>query len=125
MSKLRPETTASREKAIPYDTALYLIKESVERRSDLIYGKLHDKLGGHCAIGCFWTDNPKAVLSTDLIDEVAAVNDSVPFTASSKERWKVVSGWLRWKIRGMSGNRIGRPPKIAAKDSRNEDSIDI
>ena len=36
------------------------------------------------------------------IDEVAAVNDSVPPSASAKERWKKVMGWLRWKMKVLA-----------------------
>lgn len=100
MSKFRPEARTSYDSvAIPDDTALYLIRDSVARRHGLIFGKLHDGTGGHCAIGSFWADNPKAALNRNLIDEVAAVNDSVPPTATAKERWKKVNSWLRWKIR--------------------------
>ena len=97
-SKLRPETCNSTHPAIPDDTALYLIRASVAQRKELIYGKLHDYKGGHCALGCFWYDNPGATLHTALIDEVAAVNDSIPPSASAKERWRKVNSWLRWKL---------------------------
>jgi hypothetical protein len=100
MSKLRPigchNTNRS---ALPDETALYLIHDSVARRHDLIFGRLRDGQGGYCAIGAFWEDNPKAALNSDLIDEVATVNDSVPLTATPHERWKKVNSWLRWKIR--------------------------
>lgn len=68
----------------------------------LIYGKLHDGYGNHCAIGAFWEDNPKVTLHSSLIDEVAAVNDSVPPSATAKERWKKVNSWLRFKIAALS-----------------------
>src|SRR3990167_6960786 len=99
MSKLRPECGTSREPAIPDDTALYMIRDSIARRKTLIYGSLHDGRGGHCAIGAFWTDNPRATLHGALVDEVAAVNDSIPASASPQERWKKVNSWLRWKLR--------------------------
>lgn len=103
MSSLRPECVDAKGKAIPDDTALFLIRESVERRRELIYGRLHDHHGGHCAIGCFWADNPKTILSSVLIEEVAAVNDAVPITATPQERWKKVRSWLRFKIKVLSG----------------------
>ena len=37
-------------------------------------------------------------LKSSLIDEVAAVNDSLGPGASAKERWKKVNEWLRFKI---------------------------
>ena len=99
MSKLRTSGVQdSKEPALPYDTALFLIRESVKTRRELIYGRLGDESGNHCAIGAFWEDNPKAVLTSALIDEVAAVNDSVPPSATPKERWKKVNSWLRFKI---------------------------
>jgi hypothetical protein len=100
MSKLRPECTdaPAGQDALPYDTALFLIRQSVARRRSLIFGRLNGPYGEHCAIGAFWHDNPKAVLTTAIIDEVAAVNDSVPPTATPKERWKKVNSWLRFKI---------------------------
>lgn len=106
VSKLRPhgvsESTAS---AMPDDTALFLIQQSVNRRRSLIYGRLRDGEGHYCAIGAFWEDNPKVTLHTSLIDEVAAVNDSVPPSATPKERWKKVNSWLRFKIASLATGR--------------------
>jgi hypothetical protein len=73
----------------------------VSHRRALIHGRL-DADGEHCAIGCFWADNPKAVLNARLIDEVAAVNDSVPSSVTPHERWKKVNSWLRWKIKVLA-----------------------
>lgn len=87
---------------MPDDTALFLIKNSVAKRRELIYGRLHDGFGNHCAIGAFWEDNPKVTLRSSLIDEVAAVNDSVPASATAKERWKKVNSWLRFKIAALT-----------------------
>lgn len=99
MSTLRPECGSSRDPAIPDDTALYMIRDSVARRKAQIHGRLRDGKGGYCAIGSFWEDNPKATLRSSLIDEVAAVNDSIPPSATPQERWKKVDSWLRWKLR--------------------------
>lgn len=106
MSKLRPNWMGLKDsdgKPIPYDTALFLIRDSVARRRSLIFGKLHNAQGESCAIGCFFDDNPRATLSSALIDEVAAVNDSIPPTVSAHERWKKVNSWLRWKINVLAG----------------------
>lgn len=105
MTKLRPECSSSKEPALSDDTALFLIRESVAKRRSLIHGKLHDGSGHHCAIGAFWADNPKTTLHSSLIDEVAAVNDSVPPTATPHERWKKVNSWLRWKINVLAGKQ--------------------
>jgi len=53
-------------------------------------------------MGAFWEDNPKAVVWDSLIDEVAAVNDSLPLSATPKERWKKVNEWLRFKIASIA-----------------------
>jgi len=99
MSRLRPEcSNEPNKKALPNDTALFLIRDSVLRRRSLIHGRLHDGHGHHCAMGAFWEDNPDAIVYSSLTDEVAAVNDSVPPSATPKERWKKVSSWLRFKI---------------------------
>jgi len=101
MSKLRPECGTSNDVAMADDTALFLIRNSVRRRRELIYGKLHEQ-GRHCALGAFWNDNPGITLRNSLIDEVAAVNDSVPPTATPQERWKTVNSWLRFKIAALT-----------------------
>lgn len=98
MSKLRPECGTTNQPAVPYDTALYLIRDAIARRKILIHGRLHDGKGNHCAIGAFWEDNPRAALHSSLIDEVATVNDSIPPTATPQERWKKVNSWIRWKL---------------------------
>lgn len=103
MSKLRPECGTSKEPALADDTALFLIRDAVAKRRSLIYGKLNGPNDSHCAIGSFWADNPNTTLHSSLIDEVAAVNDSVPPTATPHERWKKVNSWLRWKIKVLAG----------------------
>lgn len=105
MSKFRPECDNSTQPAMPDDTALFLIRDAVARRRTLIHGRLNDGKGHHCAIGSFWADNPKAILRSSLIDEVAAVNDSVPPTATPQERWKKVNEWLRFKIKSLTAAR--------------------
>jgi hypothetical protein len=106
-SKLRPECVDSQNNALPDDTALFLIRDSVSRRRALIHGRLHFR-GEHCALGCFWADNPKALLNNSLVDEVAAVNDAVPPSATPHERWKKVNSWLRFKIKALAGGKAVR-----------------
>lgn len=104
MSKLRPETVHSpMARALPDATALFLIRDSVAKRRALIYGRLDDGIGNHCALGAFWHDNPKAVLNDSLVEEVAAVNDSVLPSATPHQRWKKVNEWLRFKIATLAG----------------------
>lgn len=103
MSKLRPECgSAAPGSSLPDDTALFLIRDAVARRRSLIHGRLHDNQGRSCAIGAFWEDNPNTALKSSLIDEVAAVNDSIPKTATPHERWKKVNEWLRFKIASLA-----------------------
>lgn len=105
MSTLRPEcgTAGPGETSLDDSTALYLIRDAVAKRRSLIYGKLRDGKGGTCAMGAFWKDNPKIAVNAALVDEVAAVNDSIPPTATPHERWKKVNGWLRWKLKVLAG----------------------
>jgi hypothetical protein len=106
MTKLRAgECHDAKGDALPDDTALFLIQNSVAKRRELIFGHLRDGYGGYCAIGAFWEDNPKAILNSSLIDEVAAVNDSVPPSSTPKERWKKVNSWLRFKIAILAGRK--------------------
>jgi hypothetical protein len=100
MAELRVCKASSRP-AMPDDTTLFLIRESVAKRRGLIHGKLRDGARHFCAIGAFWEDHSGVVLHSSLIDEVARVNDSVPATATPQARWKKVNEWLRIKIRSL------------------------
>lgn len=108
MSVLRPECSTTKGASLPSDTALFLIRNSVAKRRSLIHGRLDDGRGGHCAMGAFWADNPKAIINSSLVDEVAAVNDSIPPTATPHERWKKVNSWLRFKIAALAGKAVGK-----------------
>lgn len=107
MSRLRPEcgTYTGPRKSLPNETALFLIRDSVARRRELIFGRLHDGRGGHCAMGAMWEDNPNAIIDSSLTDEVAAVNDSIPPSSTPQERWKKVNTWLRWKLRILANGK--------------------
>jgi hypothetical protein len=104
MSKLRPECVTGTSPAIPTPTALFLIRDAVERRKGLIYGQLDDYKGRHCAMGCFWADNPKLPVDQALVDEVAAVNDSLGPCATPKQRWLKVRNWLRFKLKTLTNS---------------------
>lgn len=115
MSNLRPECG----KASPGDycpkgaTAYLSIYNSVKGESyGLIHGRLHDGAGHHCAIGSFFTSVDKGTaLPTDLIDEVATVNDSCrAFTP--KQRRTAVLQWLRWKLEQLGYRMAGRKPAV-------------
>jgi hypothetical protein len=97
MSRLRPElATTAKPPTATNGTAYYVVLGAVEGQDGLIHGRLHER-GQHCAIGSYFADHPNAVLREDFIDEVAAVNDSVPY-ATPKQRKKFVLRWLRWRL---------------------------
>lgn len=103
MSTLRPECgTAKVANSVPYDTMLFLLRDSVAKRRELIHGRLDDGRGNHCAMGAFWEDNPQITVPSKIVDEVAAVNDSLGAGATAKERWKKVNSWLRFKIAALT-----------------------
>lgn len=104
MSVMRPETKPSHGPHVTptYADALYMIRDAVRGREQLIHGKLHDH-GQSCAIGAFWDANPKLSLPTGLIDEVAMYNDSIPPHISPRTRKRKVLEWLNFKLRVLAG----------------------
>lgn len=111
MSRLRPElrTTTSDQPVLTNGTAYYAIYGAVQGQGGLCHGKLHNGLE-HCAIGSYFNNRRATALPTALVDEVAAVNDSVPHL-SPRGRKSYVLRWLRWKLDrvGMKGIRGTRP----------------
>lgn len=106
MSTLRPGLRlGSTLPCVSNGTGYLMILESVKARSGLIHGKLHDR-GEYCAIGSYFDINGRTSLSAVLVDEVVAVNDSVPHI-SNRERKVYVARWLQWKLvqLGMPGFR--------------------
>lgn len=77
-------------------TAYLMILNSIKCQNGLIHGKLHNH-GEHCAIGSYFHLHNNTALPESLIDEVAAVNDSLP-NASPKIRKREVMRWLKWKL---------------------------
>ena len=109
MSRLRPElTTATGPHFTLKGVEAYLtILKAVEQHpKGLVHGKLHWK-GESCAIGCYFDMNSPCLPET-LVDEVAAINDSVP-TYSMQKRRTYVMQWLRWKLRQLGMPQVGRP----------------
>ena len=109
MSDLRPTLgTNSTKPCMANGTAYLMILSAVDRADGLIHGKLHDR-GKSCAIGNYFKINGNTALPSALIDEVAAVNDSVPHL-TMLQRKRYVSRWLRWKLTqaGMPGYRTKR-----------------
>lgn len=115
MSTLRPEAgRAAHGSYCPTNgTAYLMVYQAVQAKDRLVHGKLH-ALGESCAIGSFWDINPRVSLYESFIDEVAAVNDSVPHYSGS-QRKQYVTRWLKWKLAelGMPGFALSKcqPPK--------------
>ncbi len=111
MSQLRPTlTTNGTFKYCPYGTtAYYEVLGAVESQKGLIHGKLDDFTGAHCALGSYYAAHPKQAFPSEMIDEIASVNDSVP-NATPLQRKKFVIKWLKWKLSTMGfGFRTTKP----------------
>jgi hypothetical protein len=111
MSKLRPclPNADPRTPCPRGGTAYLMIYNAVEAHDGLVHGKLHED-GDHCAVGCFFDVNPRLALDAGLIDEVAAMNDSMP-GATMKQRRQRVLQWLRWRLERCGLKFPGRKPK--------------
>jgi hypothetical protein len=101
MTMLRPDCHSKPDhRGVVVRTRLELLRHlltSVNKRRTLIRGKLDDG-DKHCAMGCFFADHPTWAVSTDLIDEIASVNDELSERAMPKTRWKKVQRWLRLQL---------------------------
>lgn len=108
MSELRPTLTAAKPgtPCMRNGTAYLMILNAVEQQKGLVHGMLHTPEGEHCAIGGYFDINKQTCLPSDLIDEVAAVNDSMPQLTPIQRRKRMMQ-WLKWKLAslGMSGYR--------------------
>jgi hypothetical protein len=82
-------------------TAYLLIYRAVKDSHGLIHGRLDGPGGQHCAIGHYFARHNNTALPESLIDEVAAVNDSMPGKTPNGRRLGVLR-WLRWRL-GASG----------------------
>lgn len=96
-SVMRPETSSAiGETAMPDNQVFKRLLMALRRRKTLIHGHL-DQGNRSCAMGAFWKDNNGIPISTELLDEIASVNDSVP-RATQQERWATVVAWVEWKV---------------------------
>ena len=86
-------------------TAYFMILEAVQTQPGLLHGKLEDHRGAFCAIGSYFHINLRTCLPTTLVDEVAAVNDSMPSVTRAQRKVKMMR-WLRWKLSSL-GMRMG------------------
>lgn len=108
MTAMRPECGPAKawQPSIDDDeTALRAILRAVNKRRALIRGKLDGDDGKHCAMGCFWADQPNMGISMRLIDEIATVNDSLSERAKPRTRWKRVQRYLRERLATFEANR--------------------
>lgn len=92
-------------------TAYLMILSAVEAQRGLIHGKLKDGQGAYCAIGSYFNIN-RVALGPGIVDEVAAVNDSVP-AYSPARRKAYVRRWLKWRLQSLGmalpGRRVKHP----------------
>ena len=112
MSQLRPTLhTGSTKPCMENGTAYLMIYTAVEREHGLIHGRLDDR-GAYCAIGSYFHLHSNTSLPEALIDEVAAVNDSVPHYTREQRR-QHVQRWRKWKLQQLGypirGRKIGSP----------------
>lgn len=105
MSKLRPTLVTSRDGSpcMRNGTAYLMILNAVESRSGLIHGQLEAK-GEYCSIGSYFHVNKGTALPEALIDEVAAVNDSMPTLTPIVRRKRMIQ-WLKWKLADLGMSR--------------------
>lgn len=105
MSELRPtlKTAKPGTPCMRNGTAYLMILNAVEQQDGLIHGRLHAQ-GAHCAIGSYFEVNEQTSLPDTLIDEVAAVNDSMPKLTPAARKKRMMQ-WLKWKLAalGMPG----------------------
>lgn len=110
MSKLRPTLSDAKPgtPCMKNGTAYLMILNAVEQQKGLIHGELHAH-GAHCAIGSYFDVNDRTCLPSALIDEVAAVNDSMPQLTPAARKKRMMQ-WLKWKLAevGMKGFRRRR-----------------
>ena len=101
MSSLRPTLVNSKrdDPMLTGGTAYYAILGAVKGRSGLVHGALR-KNGDVCAIGSYFETVGHVALPSEIVDEVAAVNDSVPHM-TMRQRKLYVARWLRWKIKTL------------------------
>lgn len=102
MSQLRPTLVSgtSADPCMRNGTAFLLIYRAVKDAPGLIHGRLDGATGEHCALGHYFERHRNTCLPTSLIDEVAAVNDSVPHT-TPRQRKLYVLRWLRWQLKRL------------------------
>lgn len=104
MSTLRPEckTYNGPTPSLSRPDTIFACYEAVKRSLGLGYGRLH-KDGWSCAIGTVWDANPRIVLKSNVIDEVAAINDMFDGCETPRQRKLRVLRWLRFQMKMLTG----------------------
>jgi hypothetical protein len=108
MSRLRPTLITTHAPSVSNGTAYLMILNAVKTRKGLIHGHL-SKNGEYCAIGSYFHVN-NVPLQTTLVDEVAAMNDSMPALSLRQRRLQMIR-WLRWKCAQAGMTFVGRKTK--------------
>lgn len=70
-----------------------------ERRFDAALEKRKVR-GEYCAIGSYFHINSNTALPADLVDEIAAVNDSMPTLTPAVRRDRMIR-WLKWRLAAL------------------------
>lgn len=106
MSQLRPTLVSqSSDSFCPRNgTAYFMVYNAVRARDGLLHGKLEDHKGHYCAIGSYFEVNKGKGFPSEMVDEIAAVNDSMPSLTMRARKTRVLK-WLRWKM-----NQFGIKP---------------
>jgi hypothetical protein len=101
MSSLRPECGLSTKPSATEPFLLRTLNRALAKRRGLAFGRLNGANGSHCAMGCFWAAEPGYSVTFSLIEQVAAVNDSVPKELGSSVRMRVVRNWVRNRMKSL------------------------
>jgi hypothetical protein len=97
--------------------AYFILLQSVESQPGLIHGRLHNYKGEHCVLGTYFKQHPDWAIPTDLIDEVAAVNDSAP-SVTPLRRKQIVEQYLKWKLRCFGFHYRAKKPARAINKAK-------
>lgn len=99
-SALRSELYGSHDPGPTEADFIKSLHASLKSRKALIAGAV-DKGKQHCAIGCYFADNPNTAVKNSLVDQVAAVNDAVPQELGNKVRMQIVRKWVENRAKAL------------------------
>jgi hypothetical protein len=78
--------------------AYLILLRAAESQPGLLHGKLDGPRGQHCVLGSYFSQHKGWAIPSDMVDEVAAINDSAP-TVTPRRRKEIVVQFLKWKLR--------------------------